>query len=63
MPDITLCRNKDCPLKDICYRYRAVPDPVWQSYFDPQPPESENCEHFMSLMVGDELQPVEANDG
>lgn len=38
MPDITLCTNDDCPLKDSCYRHTAKPDPIWQSYahFEPK---------------------------
>lgn len=30
MPDITMCMNASCPMRDRCYRYRAVPDEVWQ---------------------------------
>lgn len=26
MPDITMCDNKFCPIKCVCYRYRATPD-------------------------------------
>lgn len=32
MPDISLCNNYKCPLRDKCYRYRAVPDKYWQSF-------------------------------
>lgn len=32
MPDITLCTNKDCPIRSACYRYRAKPDKYWQSF-------------------------------
>lgn len=37
MPDITMCVNKQCPLRAKCYRYRAVPS-TWQSYakFEPE---------------------------
>lgn len=31
MPDITMCVNTKCPVKKICYRYRAIPD-EYQSY-------------------------------
>ena len=31
MPDITMCRNSSCPARRTCYRYRAVPNPDWQS--------------------------------
>ena len=33
MPDITMCKGEDCPVKEYCYRYTAVPTPQWQSYF------------------------------
>ena len=26
MVDLTMCCNRDCPLRAKCYRYRAVPD-------------------------------------
>lgn len=31
MPDITMCLNQDCPLRDRCYRAQAEPS-YWQSY-------------------------------
>jgi hypothetical protein len=33
MPDISLCVNDDCPLKDTCYRRQAEPSQL-QSYSD-----------------------------
>ena len=38
MPDITMCINDFCPLRSKCYRYRAVPDDLRQSFskFKPQ---------------------------
>lgn len=39
MPDITMCCNYGCPLKEKCYRYRAVPDPYWQSFAMYKPEE------------------------
>ena len=33
MPDITMCKNEACTKKDTCYRYMAIPDPIWQAYF------------------------------
>ena len=32
MPDITMCKNDSCPLKYMCYRYIAKPNPLKQSY-------------------------------
>jgi len=37
MPDITMCTNKTCPLHESCYRFKATPSEVYQSYqrFEP----------------------------
>lgn len=32
MPDITMCVNADCPIREFCYRYRAKPDDIHQSF-------------------------------
>jgi hypothetical protein len=32
MADISKCRGNDCPLRNKCYRYLAIPS-RWQSYF------------------------------
>ena len=32
MPDFSLCRNEECPLKYQCLRYTAEPKPIYQSY-------------------------------
>jgi hypothetical protein len=34
MPDISMCDNKSCPLKENCYRFKAVPNPNRQSYME-----------------------------
>ncbi len=31
MPDITICKNYECKIKNKCYRYLAKPD-KYQSY-------------------------------
>jgi hypothetical protein len=47
MPDLTMCENKDCPLKETCYRYIAHPD-IIQSYGEFHPDSGSNtCEHYM----------------
>ena len=35
MPDISMCRDEDCPVRHTCYRYVATPTPQWQCYFQP----------------------------
>ena len=32
MPDITMCENSSCPLKQGCFRYMAKPSEYRQSY-------------------------------
>ena len=32
MPDISMCRDKTCPSRTVCYRFTAVPNPLRQSY-------------------------------
>ena len=34
MPDISMCINEYCPIKQKCYRYRAIPKEFYQSYTD-----------------------------
>ncbi len=31
MPDISLCTNQECPLKRDCFRFNAIPNPLYQS--------------------------------
>lgn len=46
MPDLCMCRNKECPLNKKCYRYTAKSD-LAQSYADFKPDEKGKCEYFM----------------
>ena len=48
MPDITMCSGGECPAKNKCYRYTAMPSKYMQSYFE-APPHSEGdigCIYF-----------------
>lgn len=31
--DITMCKGGKCPFKDVCHRYTASPNELYQSYF------------------------------
>lgn len=53
MPDISLCRNNECPSRDTCYRYRAKPSEFMQAYGDFKP-KGEKCEAFTSIEGWDE---------
>lgn len=32
MPDISMCKNSICPLKEQCYRFKAKPSDLNQAY-------------------------------
>lgn len=34
MADISMCDNQDCPLRTMCYRFTATPNPYRQAYAD-----------------------------
>jgi len=55
MPDITKCNDKECPLKDKCYRYWSKAD-EYQSYFVESPRDGDKCEHYW------ERQPYKVDD-
>lgn len=63
MPDITMCLGGDCVQKDSCYRYRAVADKHWQSFFvNPPVVVAENkeqiCAQFWPLAEGYDIVAV-----
>ena len=45
MPDIAMCNNKDCKLKETCYRYTAKPSEYMQSYVHKEG-ELEECDMY-----------------
>ena len=50
MPDITMCKNDKCEQRQNCYRYRAKPTPVRQSYFAEDVREKDgSCENFETI--------------
>ena len=55
MPDLAMCHNKECPRRADCYRYRAIADDIWQTYFSPN---HETCTDFMAI-GGRRVMPVE----
>ena len=47
--DITKCTNKDCPMKDKCFRF-VCPASEWQSYFVGDVREKDGaCEYFWKI--------------
>ena len=51
--DIPMCRGRDCPLIDSCYRY-TVDVSKYQSYFTESPFKNGRCE----LYWGDDIQGI-----
>lgn len=47
MPDISMCTGGHCPLRERCYRFKATPSPILQSYFlePPMNPDG-TCDYF-----------------
>ena len=46
MPDITICKGEECPVKETCYRYTAKPNEYRQSYFTETPYKDGRCTHY-----------------
>lgn len=49
MPDITMCRDKECPACRFCYRFTAKAHNYRQSFFSETPRNinSDVCEYFI----------------
>ena len=52
MPDISMCQNQDCKLKETCYRFKAVPNEHRQSYSDFKPDKDGNCKYYWEVRKG-----------
>jgi len=48
MPDITMCDNQKCSIRDRCYRAKAEPS-YWQSWAIFKPTE-DGCEHYIEFV-------------
>lgn len=61
MPDISMCANQQCPSKDKCYRFRAIPSEHRQSYmaFAP-PPRRKTCDDFIRIRTDHRLKPIQS---
>lgn len=47
MPDISMCKGGDCPYKNTCYRFTAIPC-KYQTYFSEVPYnfDEEFCQYY-----------------
>lgn len=62
MSDISMCLNKECPKKNDCYRFRAIPHPTYQSYADFKYDSINGCEAFWPLEQGMRLKNIKENE-
>ena len=48
MTDITMCSGENCPVKKTCYRFKAKPNELHQSYFldPPFDKEEKKCDYY-----------------
>ena len=51
MSDISMCQNKECELKETCYRYLAIPFPQMQCYGDFKPVNGK-CDYYWQIQAG-----------
>jgi hypothetical protein len=49
MPDITMCRNEECPKNKECFRYMALPNPYRQAFAAFTVDEKGECHYYMSI--------------
>ena len=50
MPDITMCKNDNCPISNKCYRHEAIPNEYNnQSWNNFQFSEDDGCEYFKAI--------------
>jgi len=54
MADVAMCQEKDCPKKDSCYRFRAVPD-HYQWYMKPESFDENGCPEHLIILPGHKL--------
>ena len=64
MPDIAMCKSQGCELKFGCYRFKAIPNDPYQSYFTNPPFETnegvQTCGYFWPT---EEYLKIEKNAG
>lgn len=46
MPDISMCKDETCTLKETCYRFKAFPNPYRQSYSNFKQNEDKTCDYY-----------------
>lgn len=44
-----MCQDKECPQKNKCYRYSAIPSENLQSYFIETPRKENECDQYIPI--------------
>jgi hypothetical protein len=63
MADITMCMGVDCFFRKTCYRYQAIPNEFWQSYFENSPRVGNECEEYIEIKEHDKIQLQHRREG
>ncbi len=63
MPDITMCKGDDCPLKNRCYRLTEKPSER-QSWFEliPYDHYMGGCTHYIKVQRASEIKPIKLSE-
>jgi len=54
MPDITMCQDNECPIRNKCYRFTAIPSKYGQ-YYGQFEREGDKCGDFYPIKIGERL--------
>ena len=49
MSDISMCDNKECTLKETCYRQQAYVNKHRQAYMDFKQDKDGNCDYYWKM--------------
>ena len=58
MTDISMCSGKDCPVRDDCYRFTAIPTQYGQSYFMDVPGKTINGKFTCEMYWGKNAEAI-----
>ena len=51
MPDITMCKDNECSLKETCYRYTAKPSEYQYYFVDSPKDKDEECSYYWEHII------------
>lgn len=51
MPDITMCSSINCPMREICYRVKAMPEKLqsWSNNYEYSCNEDNGFENYIKM--------------